>query len=73
MLSADVTLHKRTITPLKTLVYGLRQYDLERCAALVASAEGAPEPTNNKVLPFMSHNSKVYLAGMEHDELIDMP
>lgn len=68
MLSADVTLHKRTLTPFKTLVYGLRQYDFERCAALVASADGTLEPSTVKVEPFMSHQSKVYLADV-HDHL----
>lgn len=32
----------------------------------MASAEGNPEPSN--VVPFMSHQSKVYLAGMEQDD-----
>ncbi|KAG9015242.1 hypothetical protein FRB90_004862 [Tulasnella sp. 427] len=68
MLSADVTLHKRTLTPLKTLVYGLRHYDIDRCAALEASADGAPEPSIAKVVPFMSHQSKVYIADV-HDHL----
>ncbi|KAL0951823.1 hypothetical protein HGRIS_008489 [Hohenbuehelia grisea] len=34
ILSGDLILHKRTIDPIKTVVYGLRRYDLDRCAAL---------------------------------------
>jgi hypothetical protein len=34
-LSGDITLHKRTLEPIKTLIYGLRRYDLERSAALI--------------------------------------
>jgi len=64
MLSADITLHKRALKPLQTLVYGMRRYDLDRCIALAASANGTPAADVSKVRGFMSHQSKVYLAGM---------
>ncbi|KAG8886285.1 hypothetical protein FRB99_004395, partial [Tulasnella sp. 403] len=68
MLSADITLHKRTLTPLQTLVYGMRRYDLDRCLALAASASGTGDIDVSKVKGFMSHQSKVYLADV-HDHL----
>lgn len=58
ILSGDLILHKRTMEPIKTLIYGLRRYDLDRCAAIVDPDEvGAA-----KVVGFMSHKSKIYLA-----------
>ncbi|KAF8640775.1 hypothetical protein AX17_000425 [Amanita inopinata Kibby_2008] len=59
ILSGDLILHKRTLEPIKTLVYGLRRYDVDRCAALIDTSD-----TTNalKVVGFMSHKSKIYLA-----------
>ncbi|KDR85489.1 hypothetical protein GALMADRAFT_234391 [Galerina marginata CBS 339.88] len=34
ILSGDLILHKRTLEPVRTMIYGLRRYDLERCRAL---------------------------------------
>ncbi|KAF8913152.1 hypothetical protein CPB84DRAFT_1833411 [Gymnopilus junonius] len=34
ILSGDLILHKRTLEPIRTMVFGLRRYDLERCRAL---------------------------------------
>ncbi|PPQ78053.1 hypothetical protein CVT25_015598 [Psilocybe cyanescens] len=34
ILSGDLILHKRTLEPIRTMVYGLRRYDLERSRAL---------------------------------------
>ncbi|CAA7265883.1 unnamed protein product [Cyclocybe aegerita] len=34
ILSGDLILHKRTLDPIKTMIFGLRRYDLDRCVAL---------------------------------------
>lgn len=60
ILSGDLVLHKRTLAPIKTLVYGLRRYDVDRCMALVDMSD--PANLNFKVSGFMSHKSKIYLA-----------
>lgn len=57
ILSGDLTLHKRTLEPLKTVVYGLRRYDVDRCAALVD-----PSEPGAKIEGFMSHKAKIYLV-----------
>lgn len=61
MISGDLTLHKRTLEPIKTLVYGLRRYDVDRCAALISS-QGVNVVSMPKVDGFMSHKAKIYLA-----------
>ncbi|KAF5352613.1 hypothetical protein D9756_006198 [Leucocoprinus leucothites] len=69
ILSGDLILHKRTLDPIKTLVYGLRRYDVDRCAALIDTSD----PANAKVpvVGFMSHKSKIYLADVfDHMEYI---
>ncbi|KAL1741279.1 hypothetical protein HDZ31DRAFT_76292 [Schizophyllum fasciatum] len=58
ILSGDLILHKRTLEPIKTVVYGLRRYDLDRCMAVV----DPEELETKKVTGFMSHKSKIYLA-----------
>lgn len=62
ILSEDLILHKRTLGPIKTLVYGLRRYDVDRCAALIEG--GSTEP----VTGYMSHKSNIYLADV-HDHM----
>lgn len=59
VLSGDLTLHKRTLEPIKSLVYGLRRYDVDRCAALYGGAID-PKSMNG----YMSHKSKIYLVGL---------
>jgi len=69
ILSGDLILHKRTLEPIKTLVYGLRRYDDDKCRALIDFSD----PANNdvKVVGFMSHTSKIYLADVfDHMEYI---
>ncbi|KAI5114896.1 hypothetical protein M0805_001812, partial [Coniferiporia weirii] len=66
IMSGDLTLHKRTLGPIKTLVYGLRRYDVDRCAALVNSL--GQDASTAKVEGFMSHKSKIYLADV-HDHI----
>jgi len=60
ILSGDLILHKRTLEPIKTLIYSLRRYDLDRCAALVDTS--IPANANVQVAGYMSHKSKIYLA-----------
>ncbi|KAJ7756783.1 hypothetical protein DFH07DRAFT_819920 [Mycena maculata] len=43
ILSGDLIMHKRTLEPIKTMIYGLRRYDQDRCAAL---GFGNDLPTN---------------------------
>ncbi|KAK7018173.1 magnesium-like protein [Favolaschia claudopus] len=65
ILSADLMLHRRTLAPLKTLIYGLRRYDADRAAALLDldnSAEDVREPG------YMSRRSLIYLADV-HDQI----
>lgn len=64
ILSGDLILHKRTLEPVKTLVYGLRRYDDDKCRALIDFSD--PANKDVKVVGFMSHNSKIYLVGPVH-------
>ncbi|KAK7040227.1 hypothetical protein VNI00_010033 [Paramarasmius palmivorus] len=71
ILSGDLILHKRTLEPIKTLVYGLRRYDLDRCAALVDPDQVAKKRARGEevqVVGFMSHKSKIYL-GMNFESM----
>lgn len=69
ILSGDLMLHKRTLGPLKTVIYGLRRYDEDRCAALLSFDEReAQQQRREKVKGFMSHKSKIYLADV-HDHM----
>ena len=61
ILSGDLILHKRTLEPVKTLVYGLRRYDDDKCRALIDFSD--PANKDVKVNGFMSHTSKIYLVG----------
>ncbi|KAG6817573.1 hypothetical protein H0H87_006950 [Tephrocybe sp. NHM501043] len=55
--------------PIRTLIYGLRRYDLDRCQALLDMSD--PANANVKVVGFMSHKSKIYLADVfDHMEYI---
>ncbi|KAG8936199.1 hypothetical protein FRC02_003898 [Tulasnella sp. 418] len=58
------------MTPLKSLIYGIRRYDLDRCLALNAAlGEDSVEPS--KVCGFISQQSKVYLADVyDHIEYV---
>ena len=60
ILSGDLILHKRTLEPIKTLIYGLRRYDVDRCAALIDTSD--PANADVKIVGFMSHKAKIYLA-----------
>ncbi|KAJ8084989.1 hypothetical protein PM082_003766 [Marasmius tenuissimus] len=67
IFSEDLILLKRTLEPIKVLVYGLRRYDLDRCAALIdPSRQGEV-----KAEGYMSHKSKIYLADVyDHMEYV---
>ena len=60
ILQGDLILHKRTLEPIKTLVYGLRRYDVDRVAAL----EETIDPSA-KIRGYMSHKSKIYLVSRQ--------
>ena len=69
-MSGDLTLHKRTLAPIKTLIYGLRRYDADRFAALFESEDD--ESTPGKIgRGFMSHKSKIYLVCIPLHTAID--
>ncbi|KAJ7032382.1 magnesium transporter [Mycena alexandri] len=66
ILSADLILHRRTLAPIKTVVYGLRRYDLDRAAAFLDPS--AKDDESIKVAGFMSHATQIYLADV-HDHM----
>lgn len=70
IISGDLALHKRTLDPLKSLIYGLRRYDYDRCLALETSStnDSGESETVPKVVGYMSHKSKIYLADV-HDHM----
>lgn len=43
ILSGDLIMHKRTLEPIKTMIFGLRKYDLDRCIALSDNLELAKQ------------------------------
>ncbi|THH01212.1 hypothetical protein EW026_g1441 [Hermanssonia centrifuga] len=63
ILQGDLILHKRTLEPIKTVIYGLRRYDVDRVAALSERID-----PSEKVQGYMSHKSKIYLADV-HDHM----
>ena len=66
ILQGDLILHKRTLEPIKTVIYGLRRYDVDRVAALSETLDPSV-----KVQGYMSHKSKIYLADVyDHMEYI---
>ncbi|EPT02958.1 hypothetical protein FOMPIDRAFT_126692 [Fomitopsis schrenkii] len=67
MIQGDLNMHKRTLEPIKTLVYGLRRYDIDRASAMLAS-EGKVWDAVAKPVGFMSEKAKTYLADV-HDHM----
>ncbi|EJF56391.1 hypothetical protein DICSQDRAFT_174966 [Dichomitus squalens LYAD-421 SS1] len=65
ILQGDLVLHKRTLEPIKTVIYGLRRYDVDRALAL-----RDPSSVDEKVPVegYMSHKAKIYLADV-HDHM----
>jgi Mg2+ and Co2+ transporter CorA len=69
VISEDLTLHRRTLEPLKTLIYGLRRYDTDRAAAMAESLGEAARPGDSS--GYLTHKSKIYLADVhDHVEFI---
>ncbi|KAG8846755.1 hypothetical protein FRB96_001780 [Tulasnella sp. 330] len=67
--SGDIAMLKRTLSPLKTLIYGLRRYDLDRCIAV--ANPNKPGYDSKKVEGYLSHKSKIYLADvLDHMDYI---
>ncbi|KAG8991832.1 hypothetical protein FRB93_002567 [Tulasnella sp. JGI-2019a] len=67
--SGDIAMLKRTLDPIKTLIYGLRRYDLDRCIATANSR--TPGFDEKKIEGFLSHKTKIYLADvMDHMDYI---
>ena len=56
-IQGDLILHRRTLQPIKSLVYALRRYDVDRVAALADSTD-----STHKVEGYMSHKSRIYLV-----------
>ena len=44
IISGDLALLKRSLDPIKSLVFGLRRYDLDRCIAVAASQDPGKDP-----------------------------
>ena len=65
ILSGDLILYKRTLGPIKSLIYGIRRYDADRFAALYDPGE---QPEGYKVKGYMSNEAKTYLADV-HDHI----
>ena len=62
-MSDDLTIRKRALTPIKSLIYGLRRYDLERSAAVQGGGKAA--------VGYMSTMTKIYLADVyDHIDFI---
>uniref|UniRef100_D8PQB5 Uncharacterized protein n=1 Tax=Schizophyllum commune (strain H4-8 / FGSC 9210) TaxID=578458 RepID=D8PQB5_SCHCM len=70
ILSGDLAMHKRTLEPIKNLIYGLRRYDLERCLAIANmdaahdAEAGDGHSAQPKVKGYMSYKSKIYLVSV---------
>jgi Mg2+ and Co2+ transporter CorA len=64
IISGDLILYKRTLTPVRTLIYSLRRYDVDRTVALYETSE----LDGKKIEGYMSHKSKIYLADV-HDHM----
>ncbi|KII94236.1 hypothetical protein PLICRDRAFT_101518 [Plicaturopsis crispa FD-325 SS-3] len=68
IFSGDLVMHKRTLEPIKTVIYGLRRYDRDRAAALIDSDRGSD---GTPVQGFISHKANIYLADvLDHMEFI---
>jgi len=65
ILFGDFILHKRTIAPIKAVVYALRRWDVDHATALV---DARSSPDGKKVDGFMTQRAKIYLADV-HDHI----
>jgi len=64
IISGDLILYKRTLSPIKTLIYGMRRYDRDRVAALYDPNENEA----NKLEGYMSQKATIYLVDV-HDHM----
>jgi len=63
VMSGDLTIRKRALTPIKALIYGLRRYYLERSAAVQGGGKVA--------IGYMSAKTKIYLTDVyDHIDFI---
>lgn len=65
IISGDLILHKRTLGPIKSMIYAIRRYDVDRVAALYNPGE---QPEGWKAEGYMSGKAKTYLADV-HDHM----
>lgn len=66
-LSGDFALHKRTLEPMKALVYGLHRHDVDRSAALLKSTR--TDTITHNVAGFRSPKTKIYLTDVRDIEV----
>ncbi|KAJ7043311.1 magnesium transporter [Mycena alexandri] len=59
ILSGDLIMHKRTLEPIKSMLYGLRRYDQDRCAAM---GFGNDIPSNRRQVETDRHGSDAGLG-----------
>ncbi|TFK50227.1 hypothetical protein OE88DRAFT_1661869 [Heliocybe sulcata] len=70
IISGDLILHKRTLAPIRSLIYGLRRYDIDRCVALAEAFDDQSGSTKT-VQGYLSPTAKTYLADVfDHIEYI---
>ena len=65
IISGDLILHKRTLGPIQSLIYGIRRYDVDRTAALYDPSE---QPKGWRPEGYVSDKAKTYLADV-HDHM----
>ncbi|KAJ7074378.1 magnesium transporter [Mycena amicta] len=75
ILSGDLIMHRRTLEPIKSMIYGLRRYDQERCAAmgfrLANQRQSKDEDSGWGQEGFLSSKSKIYLAdALDHMDFV---
>lgn len=76
VLSGDLISHKRSMGPIKTLVYGLRRYDVDRHrvamglppSAFAGKGIPSPVPSDATFSPYITPQTNVYLADV-HDHM----
>lgn len=86
ILSGDLIMHKRTLEPIKAVLYNLRRYDTDRYMALAGNADavagpgageyrsaGLEDSDRTKVEGYLSYQSKVYLVRRPFSTLSCLP
>ncbi|KAG6909489.1 hypothetical protein DXG01_017211 [Tephrocybe rancida] len=69
ILSGDLIMHKRTLDPIKVMLYSLRHHDLDRCVALAKHAQAeaglatlSSAPGTPNVQGYLTYTAKLYLV-----------